>query len=204
MVALSGQDRGRDSPKLFCPIQPPAGHARDSWAVSTVGLSRDDLVLMRAEEASAVSAEEDLYERYGDGLVRFATAIVGPSDAQDVVSDAMTRLFASGALRSAQNPRALMYRATFAAAKSLQRSAIRRRRRERTTAQRLVLHDPEIRPDVARAVLALSPQQRACVWLTYWADLSIGDVAEYLGVEQGTVKQHLFRARNRLKEALDE
>lgn len=172
--------------------------------MSTVWASRDDLVLMRTEEASAVSLEADLYEQYGDGLVRFATAIVGPSDAQDVVSDAMTSLIAAGSLTNARNPRALMYRATFAAAKSRQRSAIRRRLRERRTAQRLVLHDPEIRPDVARAVLALSPQQRACVWLTYWADLSIADVANHLGVERGTVKQHLFRARNRLKDVLDE
>lgn len=148
--------------------------------------------------------EADLYATCGDDLVRFASTVAGPSDAQDVVSQAMTKLIGNGTLRAASNPRALMYRAVFNEAKSMQRSGFRRRWRERATAKSVVTHDPEVRPDVVEAVLALSPQQRACVWLKYWADLSIANTADYLGISEGTVKQHLSRARNHLKEVLDE
>lgn len=148
--------------------------------------------------------EADHYRQYGDDLVRFATAIVGPSDAQDVVSQAMTTLLANGALTEALNPRALMYRTTFNQAISMQRSGMSRQIRERRTAKAISVNDPDIRPDVLHAVLRLSPQQRACVWLTYWADLRNADVAEFLDINVGTVKQHLSRARHILKEVLDE
>lgn len=145
----------------------------------------------------------DLYERYGDELVRFATSIVGPSDAPDVVSDTMFRFWRSGKLVDASNPRALLYRGVLMAARSWQRSMFRRRRRERQTAERLVTHDPDIRPDVAAAVLGLSARQRACVFLTYWEDLPVDEVGELLEISPGTVKRHLHRARQRLKEVLD-
>lgn len=159
---------------------------------------------MRLDRATVPRFEADCYASHGDDLVRFASTVAGPSDAQDVVSQAMTKLIANGALRNAQNPRALMYRTVFNEAKSLQRSGFRRRRRERAAARSVVAHDPEIRPDVVEAVLRLSPQQRACVWLMYWADMSLADTADHLGVSEGTVKQHLSRARTHLKEVLDE
>lgn len=146
----------------------------------------------------------DLYDQYGDELVRFATSIVGPSDAQDVVSEAMLRFWRSGSLDGADNPRALLYRGVLAASRSWQRSLFRRRRRESQTAERLVTHDPDIRPDVAAAVLGLSARQRACVFLTYWEDLPVNDVGELLDISPGTVKRHLYRARQRLKEVLDD
>lgn len=148
--------------------------------------------------------EADLYATFGDGLIRFASTVAGPSDAEDVVSQAMTNLIGNGALRETSSPRALMYRTVFNEAKTMQRSGFRRRWRERATAKSLITHDPELRLDVVEAVLALSPQQRACVWLTYWADMSVAVTANHLGISEGSVKQHLSRARNNLKEVLDE
>ena len=162
------------------------------------------LELMTIDETIMDHIEAGCYKMYGDDLVRFATAIVGPSDAQDVVSQAMTKLLSNGALRGAGNQRALLYRTTFNEAKSMQRSVVRRRLRERRTAKVIAVHDPDVRPDVVHAVLRLSPQQRACVWLTYWADLRTSDIAEYLEISEGSVKQHLSRARHNLKEVLDE
>lgn len=175
------------------------GESPSTWEV--VGCV---LWLMRMGKTTLTPVEADLYATYGDDLVRFASTVAGPSAAQDVVSQAMAKLISNGALREAPNPRALMYRTVFNEAKSMQRSVFSRRRRERATARSVVAHDPEVRPDVVEAVLRLSPQQRACVWLTYWADLSVADTADHLGISEGTVKQHLSRARDRLKEVLDE
>jgi RNA polymerase sigma-70 factor (ECF subfamily) len=64
--------------------------------------------------------------------------------------------------------------------------------------------NPELRPDVVEAVLALSHQQRACVYLTYWNDFNAGQVAEWLHISEGSVKRHLARARANLRESLVE
>lgn len=144
------------------------------------------------------------YEKHRTELTRFATALVGPADAPDVVSEAVESLLRSGALQGAQRPLGLLYRAVLAKARSLQRSIYRRRARERTFAGQIIVHDPELRPDVVAAVLRLSPRQRACVFLTYWEDLSPADVAERLGIGVGTVKRYLARARSILREVLDD
>lgn len=116
--------------------------------------------------------EAALYESHQVELTRFATALVGPSDAADVVSDAVSSLLRSGKLTEAEKPVALMYRAVLSKARSHQRSFYRRRAREQRFADELVLHDPELRPDVVEAVVRLSPQLKACVYLTYWEDLT--------------------------------
>jgi DNA-directed RNA polymerase specialized sigma24 family protein len=53
----------------------------------------------------------DAYSANGQSLVRFATGLVGPSDAQDVVADAMARLMRSPVWGEAQNPKSLVFRA---------------------------------------------------------------------------------------------
>ena len=151
-----------------------------------------------------VGSEAGLYASYRTDLIRFATALVGPSDAADVVSDAMLSLLKSGQIPRADHPRALMYRAVLAKANSMHRSAFRRRARERSFAQRVIIEDPELRPDVVEAVIRLSPQQRACVYLTYWEDLAPSDVADRLDIGEGTVKRYLARARAKLREVLDD
>ncbi len=155
------------------------------------------------ERLSEVRSEAGLYERYRRELTRFATTLVGVSDAADVVSDAMESLLKSGQLLKARNPSALMHRAVFTKARSMQRSFFRRRARERRFEQELVVTHPELRPDVITAVIKLSPRQRACIYLTYWEDLAPTQVAEWLDIGEGSVKRHLARARAHLREELD-
>jgi RNA polymerase sigma-70 factor (ECF subfamily) len=57
--------------------------------------------------------------------------------------------------------------------------------------------------DVRRALEALSPQQRAVVFLVYWEDKPIPQVARLLDVSQGTVRKQLDRAKAKLKRVLD-
>ncbi len=156
------------------------------------------------EHVIEVGSEAGLYAAYRTDLVRFATALVGSADAADVVSDAVLSLLKSRQLREADEPRALMYRAVVARANSMHRSVFRRRTRERRFAQSVIVEDPELRPDVVEAVIGLSPQQRACVYLMYWEDLSVKDVAERLDLGEGTVKRYLARARAKLREVLDD
>ena len=50
----------------------------------------------------------------------------------------------------------------------------------------------------------LPEEQRAAVTLYYYEDLPVAEIARVLGVAQGTVKSRLGRARQRLKEQLQE
>jgi RNA polymerase sigma factor (sigma-70 family) len=156
------------------------------------------------ERMKEIHSESGLYAQHRTDLVRYASWLAGPDDAADVVSDAMESLFRSGQLADAENPGALMHRAVLAQAKSMHRSIFRRRARERRFAERWVQEEPGVRSDVVEAVVRLSPQQRACVYLTYWEDLTPPKVAEYLGIGDGTVKLHLARARTKLREVLDD
>lgn len=142
---------------------------------------------------------------YATDLVRFATGLVGPFDAQDVVTDGCLKAFSSKSWNSVDNPRAYLYKAVLNQAHSAHRSASRRRAREARAAARDERTTPpvDVDVDVLRAVEKLSVQQRAVVMLTYWEDLGSADVASRLGIAEGSVKRHLARARKRLKGLLD-
>lgn len=57
--------------------------------------------------------------------------------------------------------------------------------------------------DAHRALAALSEQQRAVVYLTYWDDQTPAQIAELLDVAEGTVRKQLARARDHLRRILD-
>lgn len=57
--------------------------------------------------------------------------------------------------------------------------------------------------DLAKAIAALPPQQRMAVCLFYVADLPVAEVANAMGLAQGTVKSHLHDARAHLATQLE-
>lgn len=61
----------------------------------------------------------------------------------------------------------------------------------------------ELKDQIWSAVDRLSPPQRATVILFYRLDKSCQDIARVLEVPVATVKSHLHRARNRLREMLE-
>lgn len=147
---------------------------------------------------------EKLYGLHADELMRFATSLVGPTDAADIVSVAFLGAMSSGALDTATNPRAYLYRCVLNAAHSTARSGDRRRRREHVDAGRRPVASPapEADPEVWEALRGLSEQQRATLFLTYWLDLTPGAIAELLDISTGSVKQHLARGRATLRTSL--
>jgi len=147
--------------------------------------------------------DEALYRRYAPELYRYATMLVGRDDAPDVVTDAVVAAFASPAWASVANHRAYLYRAVLNTASSHQRRAASRRTRERRVASGVIHGDPPSSLDAERALVGLSPQQRAIVYLAYWDDLTAPQIADLLGVGEGTVRKQLARARQRLRSVLD-
>jgi DNA-directed RNA polymerase specialized sigma24 family protein len=75
---------------------------------------------------SAGGDPERFYRAHAPELMRFATALVGPQDAADVVGDAMAKTLAARQWSSLDNPRAYVYRALYREAMSWRRAAARR------------------------------------------------------------------------------
>lgn len=152
--------------------------------------------------AIGVIDNEQTYRNHASELTRYATGLVGPFDAADVVTDACLRAFQSKNWPAVSNRRAHLYRAVLSVANEYHRSTLSRRLREMKAAGPSVAMPVEVDVDVLEAVSRLSVQQRAAVLLTYWEDLSAEAVAERMGVSTGSVNRHLARARKRLQEWL--
>lgn len=164
----------------------------------------EDGVAVGAEAPRQVlpDADEATYVSLAPELIRFATGLVGPADAADVLSTAMVKALAAPAWASVQNRRAYLYRSVYNAAQTHLRRRYLRRDRESRTGLAAQWEMPDVHPEVRAAVVDLSLRQRAVIVLTYWADLTPASIAEQLGISEGSVRRHLARARARLKEAL--
>lgn len=149
-------------------------------------------------------SDAEVYGKYAEELVRFATVLVGPDGAADVVSASVISAFGSSAWSEVRNPRAYLYGAVLNESRMTARRDARRTRYEQQAALRDVADAPPTpRPEILAAVAALSPLQRAVVYLTYWEDLEPGSAAALIGISDGAVRRHLARARKTLRGVLD-
>lgn len=144
------------------------------------------------------ASRAEVYGKYADDLVRFATGLVGPSDSPDVVSSAMVNVLWSRGWDDIRDPRAYLYRAVLNEAYRHHRSTMKRRATEARTLASDAVPVIDVRPDVLDAVGRLSSKQRAVVFLVYWEDLTAAETARRLGLSQGTVHRTLSRAEDRL------
>lgn len=147
-------------------------------------------------------SDAEVYADHAVALVRFATVLVGPVDAQDVVSSAVLRSLGSPGWRQVENHRGYLHQAVANEARNLYRSDGRRRKGEVEMSGHPVVSLPEFRPDVQQAVERLSVRQRAVVYLTYWEDMTNQMTADYLGISAGSVRRHLARAKTHLRSEL--
>ena len=148
-------------------------------------------------------SDAEIYGKYADELVRFATVLVGPDSAADVVSASVITAFRAPAWGEVRNPRAYLYQAVLNESRMTARRDARRVRYEQRAASRDVVEPaPTPQPEVFAAVAALSPRQRAVVYLTYWEDLDPGAAAALIGISDGAVRRHLARARKTLRGVL--
>lgn len=147
---------------------------------------------MRAEDV-------EVYEKYADELIRFASMLVGADAAEDVLIAAVVRTFDSPRWPEVADRRGYLYRAVLNEARDTVRATRRRAARERRTASDEVVLIDLLGVEVVDAVRKLSLRQRAVVFLTYWGELSAAEVAAELGLGRRTVERELAAARRRLE-----
>ena len=144
--------------------------------------------------------EAEIWLACKNDLVRYAAVLVGPGDAEDVVSTVVVRVLSSRGLGDLEDARRYLFRAVLNECRT--RAARRREAIHLVDLPEPPTPDPQ--PEVLEAVLSLPVAQRAATFLVYWADLSVAETARLMGIRPGTVKRYLHLARAKLKGALDE
>jgi RNA polymerase sigma factor (sigma-70 family) len=161
---------------------------------------------MSVRSVDRLDSDEETYRRHSTELMRFATALVGPSDAADVVSDAVVAVLSSRSWPQVEDRRAYLYKAVLNAARANGRRRGRAAEREDQAARLAPAHEPPASSvaEFLDALARLSERQRAVVFLAYWEELTPERTAAVLGISEGAVRRHLARGRMKLGEALDE
>lgn len=144
----------------------------------------------------------DEYRAHAKSLIGYASTLVGPSHAEDLVSDAMVKVFDRVDLGSIEDPRAYLFTCVLNQARSSGRSTAARLRRERLVGRRSATNQTTVATDELGVLALLSVRERAVVYLTYWQDLPVQEVADMLGLADGTVRRYLARARTKIRKEL--
>lgn len=156
---------------------------------------------MTTQGAEQLTTAEDLWRAHAGELLRYATALVGPHDAEDVVSVAFGRVMARIDAVGVVEPRAYLFRAVTNEAHDQRRRRTRQWRRDLMAIPMPVASDDPL-VEVRDAVASLSVRQRAVVFLMYWHDMTERDVAGLLDISPGAVRRHIVRAREHLRKVL--
>ncbi len=156
-------------------------------------------------------AFEELVYRYQERLYNLAYRLTGErEEAQDLTQEALVRAYTGlKTFRRGERFSPWVYKITV----NLCISHLRRRKPrvqldddapivDGSLSPEQALEKKEIRDTVQRAILTLPEQYRAVILLRHQQDLPYADIANALGLPIGTVKTHLFRAREMLHKLL--
>ena len=180
----------------------------------TRAMTVSDVERLEAEAAGADIAfqmDEDTFRAFYDRTARplwaYLSRVTGDRQlADDLLQDTYYRFLRA---RASYENDAHRRNALFRIATNLARDAHRRNRlRPRADAHEGEASDIagrtdtagqlERRTDLDRALLQLKPRERALLWLAYAEGSSHREIAAATGVQMGSVKMLLFRARRKL------
>ena len=145
---------------------------------------------------------EELVDRHEDTLFRAALAILGDvQEAEDAVQDTFLRyLEKRPELRDGDHEKAWLLKVTANRCKSILRT-----RRRRPTVELLDIYpvpEEEGSRELMEAILTLPANQRLAVHLHYYEGYTSEEIGAILGQRPGTVRSHLSRAREALRQNL--
>ena len=156
-----------------------------------------------------------LFRRHAGDIARYATRRLGPGPAEDIVAETFLEAFRQrgGYDMTRPDARPWLYGIAGNLIRRHHRDEVRELRALERTGVDPVAESFTERADarlaagaagraVAAAIASLDPGQRDVLLLITWADLTYDQVAEALGVPEGTVRSRMNRARVRLRAAL--
>ncbi len=170
----------------------------------------DDTALARGLRQREQSALEVVMIRYGAAVHRVARRIVIDSNlADDVVQETFMALWRRPEAFKPELGKLRVFLIGIAHKKAVDcvRREERRRRILESVPMDVTTESPaeavEERRSILTALEKLSPRQREAIFLAFYAGLTYREVAEVLGVPEGTVKTRMRDGMIRLRRTLD-
>ena len=144
---------------------------------------------------------ETLFEQYRDDVYRLALSYTkSVQEAEDVCQTVFLKLMEQKRIEGGKE-RAWLMRVTANRCKNLLRSGWWKR----TVPMEEALPAPDpLYTDTWEIVMALPPKYRVLVYLCYYEELTTREMAELLHISQSAVTTRLSRARQMLREQLQE
>lgn len=156
-----------------------------------------------------------LFRRHAASISRYVTRRLGPDLADDIVAETFLAAFRSRGSYQVTRPDARPwlygiagnlirrhYRDEVRFLWALERSGVDPVAESAGDLAEARLTADATSRSVAAAIASLNPRQRDVVLLVTWAELTYDQVAEALGVPEGTVRSRMNRAKTRLRAAL--
>lgn len=159
----------------------------------------EDQIIARCQ-AGDLAAYRQIYDRYSQPLLRTALRLLGrPQEAEDAVQETFLKLYRgiSGFRRGARFSTYLFQILNNACIDMLRK---RKPQSDSVDAERLpVASSHELGHSLTQAVESLPAKMKACFILFAVEQFSQEEAADILGVDVGTVKTNVHRARKKLR-----
>ncbi len=145
-----------------------------------------------------------IIDKYKDMVYRTALTAVGNfADAEDIMQDVFLKYFRlHPTFENAEHEKAWFLRVTINESKNLLRSAWYSRRVPADISRVAGAETPEEHSPVMDAVLALPEKYRIVIYLYYYEDYSIRQIAKILEKSETAIAQRLSRGRKKLEAKL--
>ncbi len=157
-------------------------------------------------QASAIemsSMSFAIVDEYKDTVYRTALTVTGNfADAEDITQEVFLKYFQlRPEFETKSHEKAWLLRVTINSGKNLLRTFWHSRRGEIDLSQ-IPQPEKQKHPEVLQAVLGLPEKYRIAIYLYYYEEYSIQEIAEITGHSKAVVSQHLSRGRAKLRKKL--
>lgn len=174
------------------------------FVLSVKGADQKEMVITEQITYSRQEAEE-IVSRWADMVLRIGYTWTGNiQDAQDVSQTVLLKLLVSPRrFDSEERERAWVLRVAVNCCKDLKKSAWFRRRLPLENAGAATVELPEAEDSlVLQAVQALPEKYRQAVYLRYYEEYGVEEIAELMGCRAPQVSTYLYRGKQKLKTML--
>jgi RNA polymerase sigma-70 factor (ECF subfamily) len=172
-------------------------------------MAEDDAALLAAVCEGSDSAFNRLVDRHQQAIRTFLCCVASRNDVDDLAQETFVAAWTHARTYRAQaSVRSWLLSIAWRKAKGAQRGLFRRRVRETAWAEAFSdeTSSPaaDVRIAVRQALDSVSVDQRAAIMLCLGYGFTHSEAADTLDIPLGTVKSHVARGRDRLREALGE
>ena len=151
---------------------------------------------------------DDLYQKYAGMIFRTSyNYLLNKDDAEDIVQEVFIKYFISNKIFNDDNhEKAWILTVTANLSKNVLRSKSRRNLEFDDT---MKIIDNKIEKaitehlDLERTMEELAPNQRLAIYLFYYEQIPIKNIAKIMKSNENTVKSHLLRAKSKMKTYLE-